>query len=118
SRIEPAIARIELHYSQSQVQYDSVPLSATQISEFPDPSQDSGFQKSSPIKRRFATTQPSSPDVPQGPERTVTTETMESPAARKRGRLRRRMEVQVFSDEENTGEENEHDNFEIETNAF
>jgi mediator of replication checkpoint protein 1 len=110
--------RIDLHYSQSQVQYDSVPLSATQISEFPDPSQDSGFQKSSPIKRRFATTQPSSPEVPQGPERTVTTETVESPAVHKRGRLRRRMEVQVFSDEENTSEENEHGKFEIETNAF
>ncbi|KAH0558591.1 hypothetical protein GP486_004753 [Trichoglossum hirsutum] len=110
--------RIDLHYSQSQVEYDSVPLLATQVSEFPDPSQDSGFQKSSPIRKRFATTQPSSPDVPQGPERIAMTEAAESPTVRKRGRLRRRMEVQVFSDGENTGEENEHDEFEIGPNAF
>ena len=114
---------IDLYYSQSQVQcdtlVDSMPVSATQVSEFPDPSQDSGFQKSSPIKRRFAPTQSNLSDIPQGPEETLTTETIESPAVRKRGRLRRRVEVQVFSDEEeNTREENGDEGFEIETNAF
>ncbi|KAH0537536.1 hypothetical protein FGG08_005671 [Glutinoglossum americanum] len=114
---------IDLHYSQSQIQYDtlidSMPVSATQVSEFPDPSQDSGFQKSSPMRKRFAPTQSSLSDAPRGLEETVASETVRSPVMRQRGRLRRRAEVQVFSDEEEyTREENENEGFEVEVNAF
>ncbi|KAI9780651.1 MAG: hypothetical protein M1839_006592 [Geoglossum umbratile] len=112
---------IDLRYSQSQVQYDSlvesVPMPATQVSEFPDPSQDTGFQKSSPIKRRFVLTQ-SSLDVLQEAEPAAATEAISSPTVHRKGRLRRRVEVQMFSDEETAGDENEDDGFEIETNAF
>ncbi|KAI9763747.1 MAG: hypothetical protein M1840_009144 [Geoglossum simile] len=116
---------IDLQYSQSQVQYDtlveSVPVLATQVSEFPDPSQDTGFQKNSPIKRRFILTQSSLSDVRRELDPTVVTETIGSPTTRRKGRLRRRVEVQVFSDEEENAKDedgDEDEGFEIESNAF
>lgn len=82
---------IDLHYSQSQIRYDTmldtqrIPT-ATQYSELPDPTQDVGFAISSPSAGRIYYAPPSTVDTVllSG----VGKET--SPIVRKRGRLRRR----------------------------
>ena len=94
---------IDLHFTQSQILPDSIPLErapvATQFSQIPDPSQDIGFEKSSPITSRFvALAPPSTVDTVIIPQELV----QESPVVKRKGRLRKRAQaVAVFSDEEN-----------------
>ena len=107
---------IDLHFTQSQIVQDSYnldrPTTATQHSQIPDPTQDVGFGKSSPVKSRFAPIPPSTVDtviLPPGSE---------VQPFKKKGRLRRRVEaVTVFSDEDNVSP-NEEAGFEISANAF
>ncbi len=110
-----AIPDIDLNYSQSQ----HIPT-ATQYSEFPDPTQDVGFEDSSPPLNRFATPPPSTVD-------TVLLQSAkepDSPIIKKKGRLRRRNEaVAVLSDVEaeqlpDAGSGSEEGDFEISANAF
>ena len=96
---------IDLHLTQTQIQPDSVPferaLLPTQLSQIPDPSQDEGFEKSSPITSRFVAAPPSTIDTIIVPSKQV----LASPADRKRGRLRRRgPAVAAFSDQESDEE--------------
>ena len=93
---------IDLHFTQTQLAMDSLPLeplmtTATQLSEIPDPTQDAGFEKSSPILSRFVVPPPSTIDTVIISPKQV----QESVASKRRGRLRRRKEaIAIFSDEE------------------
>lgn len=93
---------IDLHYSQSQVRYDSLldtqhMPTATQFSELPDPTQDVGFVASSPPAGRFH-------GVPASTVDTLLLtgiEKEDTPIIKKKGRLRRRAEaVSVLADVE------------------
>lgn len=72
---------IEIHFSQDI-------LMATQDSEIPDPTQDAGFSKTSPIRSRFVSVPPSTVDTVlfSGVIRN-------SPITKKKGRLRRRLDI-------------------------
>lgn len=72
---------IEIHFSQDI-------LMATQDSEIPDPTQDAGFSKTSPIRNRFVSVPPSTVDTV-----ILTGVTRNSPTMKKKGRLRRRLGV-------------------------
>lgn len=72
---------IEIHFSQDI-------LMATQDSEIPDPSQDAGFSKASPIHNRFVSIPPSTADTV-----ILNGVTRNSPIMKKKGRLRRRLVV-------------------------
>jgi mediator of replication checkpoint protein 1 len=117
---------IHLHFSQSQIQaFDSMPQnpSATQISEFPEPTQDAGFQAISPIKGRFIELPPSTIDTVILRQTPVPDRVKESPIAKKKGKLRRRDEVMAISDDEHGETSNgpaaeEIDEFEISENIF
>lgn len=81
---------IEIHFSQD------IPM-ATQDSEIPDPTQDAGFSKTSPIRNRFVSVPPSTVDTVllSGVKRN-------SPIMKKKGRLRRRLDI---SDDPSNGNE-------------
>ncbi len=91
---------IQLNFTQSQVHgFDSL-VEATQMSPFPDPTPDVGFQNITPFKIRFA-------EIPQSTvgtlvlEPTAVPETLdETPVAEKKGKLRRRAPIVNFSDDE------------------
>ena len=114
---------IELHFSQSQIQYETPNLgdqdipTATQYSDIPDPTQDVGFGQSSPFANRFAPAPPSTIDtvlldVPAKDD---------SPVMKKKGRLRRRADavpVLSKSDEEDNVSDINKNEFEISANAF
>ncbi|KAL8945994.1 MAG: hypothetical protein Q9222_007549, partial [Ikaeria aurantiellina] len=90
-------------------------ISATQMSEIPDPTQDVGFALSSPVAGRYMRTPPSTVDtviLPQPDE-------PDSPIVKKRGRLRRKTKM-VLDDEPNTSENavQEADETIISANAF
>lgn len=94
-------AEIDLHLTQSQIQPDSVPLERvpvlTQFSQIPDPTQDEGFEQSSPIASRFIAAPPSTVDTVVVQSKPVP----EPPIVKRKSRLRKRTEaVAVFSDEE------------------
>lgn len=72
---------IEIHFSQDI-------LMATQDSEIPDPTQDAGFSRTSPIRNRFVSDPPSTVDTV-----ILTGVTRNSPIMKKKGRLRRRLDV-------------------------
>lgn len=72
---------IEIHFSQDI-------LMATQDSEIPDPTQDAGFSKTSPIRNRFVSVPPSTVETV-----ILTGVTRNSPTMKKKGRLRRRLGV-------------------------
>lgn len=72
---------IEIRFSQDI-------LNATQDSEIPDPTQDAGFSKTSPMRNRFVSVPPSSLDAG-----ILTGVTRNSPIMKKKGRLRRRLGV-------------------------
>jgi mediator of replication checkpoint protein 1 len=80
---------------------------ATQLGDF-QPSQDAGFQVTSPIKDRFPTRQPT--QTQETVETMVLDRVSESPVTK--GRMRRR-EVRNFSDEEEEEKEEEDDDEEI-----
>ncbi|KAI9813270.1 MAG: hypothetical protein M1827_004212 [Pycnora praestabilis] len=117
---------LDLHYSQSQIQYDSLSDTqrmnlATQISEFPDPTQDLGFENVSPILNRFVQPPQSTVDTVILPTSAVA----ESPIAKKKGRLRRRNDVlpMLSGVEEDlvpteAASDDDEDGFEISANAF
>ena len=114
-------SEIDLHYSQSQIRYDSLHdtqhlLTATQYSEIPDPSQDVGFALSSPHGGRFAEAPPSTVDTVllSGVEKRT------SPAVKKKGRLRRRIEaIPILSDvEQDSVHSDTEGNFQISANYF
>lgn len=117
---------IHLHFSQSQIHgFDSIPQnpSATQFSEFPDPTQDAGFQAISPIKGRFVELPPSTIDTVILPQTPAPDRIDESSIAKKKGRLRRRNKMTVTSDEEHEESSNapgaeDADEFEISENIF
>lgn len=94
--------QIDLHFSQSQICYDSLRESqgqppTTQLSEIPDPTQDAGFVMSSPAPVRFASVPPSTVDT------ILLSEVVgkESPVVKKKGRLQRGIVVQPDDDEVN-----------------
>jgi len=91
---------IQLKFTQSQVHgFDSL-VEATQMSPFPDPTPDVGFQNITPFKIRFAETPQSTVDTPVL-EPTAVPETLdETPVAKKKGKLRRRAPIVNFSDDE------------------
>ncbi|KAI9712193.1 MAG: hypothetical protein M1812_006927 [Candelaria pacifica] len=116
---------IDLNYSQSQVRYNAFNdsqqlLAGTQYSEFPDPTQDVGFEISSPPLNRFAIPPPSTVDTVL----LSNAEELDSPIVKKKGRLRRRNEaVTVLSDVEDDqlpalGSDDENGDLEISANAF
>lgn len=84
---------IDLHYSQSQIRYDTMldtqrMHTATQYSELPDPTQDVGFATSSSAGRIY--------DAPPSTAETVLLSGVDmetSPIVKKKGRLRRRAEA-------------------------
>lgn len=61
---------------------------ATQDSEIPDPTQDAGFSKTSPLRNRFVSVPPSTVDTV-----ILTAVTRNSPLMKKKGRLRRQLSV-------------------------
>lgn len=91
---------INLNFSQSQFHgFDSL-VEGTQMSLFPDATQDVGFQHMTPIKGRFVDGPPSTLDT-LVLESTVVPETMdETPIVKKKGKLRRRAPIVNFSDDE------------------
>lgn len=122
AQANPVMGEIDIHYSQSQVRYDSLNdtetlPTGTQYSDIPDPTQDVGFGMSSPIAGRFVSAPPSTQDtvlltgVPR-PELTV---------VERKGRLRRRTEtVPILSDvdEDDASSEQADNGFEISANVF
>lgn len=79
---------ITIDFSQSQIECmaensQDFPT-ATQLSEIPDPTQDVGFEKSSPIRNRFVSVPPSTVDT------IILSRTRNSPPIKKKGRLHRR----------------------------
>ncbi|KAI9849796.1 MAG: hypothetical protein M1837_000007 [Sclerophora amabilis] len=118
-----AMDEIDLHYSQSQIQEDTLlekyPLpDATQISEFPDPTQDAGFTKLSPLRDRFAEPPPSTVETVLLDNNPTSDNAIPKP--KKKGRLRPRIEARVFSDEEDGAPANnaEEDDPETSANVF
>ncbi|KAL9029722.1 MAG: hypothetical protein Q9180_006996, partial [Flavoplaca navasiana] len=89
-------ADISLQLSQYQAPVDSLQdpglgpgLSPTQLSEMPDPTQDIGFALSSPVPARFASIPPSTVDTVILPR----VDGSDSPAVKKKGRLRRKTDA-------------------------
>lgn len=116
---------LELHLSQSQIVHNTsfqLPPSATQMSEIPDPTQDTGFGRLSPLGERFVSVPPSTVDtvlLAGGFDEEV-------PIVKKRGRLQRRTgAVHALSDTDSANEadgnaQQQVDNatFKISTDAF
>ncbi|KAL6721457.1 hypothetical protein ACLMJK_000560 [Lecanora helva] len=99
-----ASKEIELHFTQPQTQHDALEntqerrISATQMSEMPDPTQDVGYGFSSPVLNRFVSEPPSTVDTVLLPADGRN----ESPI-KKRGRLQRPARVaqeSIDSDED------------------
>ncbi|MCJ1387997.1 hypothetical protein MMC18_000841 [Xylographa bjoerkii] len=113
--------KIDLHFSQSQIQHDTPPI-ATQYSDIPDPTQDAGFGSSSPIPERFVSIPPSTIDT------VVLVGAVEEQIriVKKKGRLRRRgSAVRIFSDAETVSDDDrkaqsnvQHDQFKVSADAF
>jgi mediator of replication checkpoint protein 1 len=115
---------IQLNYSQSQVHgFDSLvddPF-ATQLSQFPESTQDEGFQAMSPIKGRFVEPPPSTIDTVIRDDTPIVDRVDESPVAKKKGKLRRRPQMPAFSDDEEEAPVEpvvQDDEFDISANVF
>ena len=95
---------IDLQFSQSQIQYDALgdtqgqEVSATQMSEMPDPTQDVGFGLSSPAPQRFASEPASTVDTVMLPADPV-----DGSPTKKKGRLRRRVITEQKSSDSEDG---------------
>jgi mediator of replication checkpoint protein 1 len=115
---------LQLGLSQSQVHgFDSlVDHTATQFSEFPEATQDAGFQHMTPIRGRFVEPPPSTVDTLVAGRSPAIQPMEETTVVKKKGKLRRRAQVATFSDEEEAGEhanaEEEEEDFEISANVF
>jgi mediator of replication checkpoint protein 1 len=95
---------IRLDFSQSQIHgFDSMVRQdslATQTSDIAM-TQDMGFQDMSPIKGRFAEPPPSTVDtILATPNQASADRVQESPVARRKGKLQRRVQALAFSDDE------------------
>ncbi|KAL8713768.1 MAG: hypothetical protein Q9220_002295 [cf. Caloplaca sp. 1 TL-2023] len=81
----------QLERLESNMTDATAEIPATQMSEIPDPTQDVGFAMSSPVAGRYTRTPPSTVDtviLPQADE-------PESPVMKKRGRLRRKTDMDL-----------------------
>ena len=112
----------QLNFSQSEVhEFDSL-VQDSQLSPFPEATQDVGFQNITPIRGRFVDAPPSTIDsvILKATDMPETME--ETPIVKKKGKLRRRAQVAAFSDEEEAGEHAEanieEDEFEINESVF
>lgn len=110
---------IQLSFSQSQIHgFDSL-VDPSQYSEFPEATQDEGFSFMSPIVGRFTQPRESTVDtvmLESTPAPDPTPETIEeSPIVKRTGKLRRRIQAPVLSDDE---EAEPTDDFEITPNVF
>jgi len=122
--IETQTQGIQLGFSQSQIHgFDSLvdPLQ-TQFSEFPEATQDAGFQHMTPIKGRFVDAPPSTVETIVLDPTTAAELIQETPTVKKKGKLRRRAQVAAFSEDEDAEEPHqpiaEEDEFEITSNVF
>ncbi|TVY62884.1 Mediator of replication checkpoint protein [Lachnellula suecica] len=122
SQMESQTQNIQLSFSQSQMHgFDSL-VDSTQMSPFPEATQDAGFQNMTPIRGRFVDVPPSTIDTVIL-EPNALPETMEeTPIVKKKGRLHRRAPAVALSDEEDLAEpqaeEVEEEDFEITADAF
>lgn len=97
----PKESSMEITFDFSQSQIDSMTEdsedlpTATQFSEIPDPTQDVGFEKSSPIRNRFISVPPSTVDT------VILSGIRNSPVIKKKGRLRRRTSISMSNIEMN-----------------
>ncbi|KAL8801263.1 MAG: hypothetical protein Q9182_004570 [Xanthomendoza sp. 2 TL-2023] len=99
-------AKIDLHLSQFQTDTlgdTAAGLSATQLSEIPDPTQEEGFAFSSPVAGRFTTVPPSTIDTVIIPRADIP----DLPVAKKKGRLRRRTDIVLEDESDATAEARE-----------
>ena len=92
---------VDLQVTQTQIEQDTLPPNPvanglTQLSEMPDPTQDVGFEGSSPLTGRFVAAPHSTIDT------IILPEEASIPLAKKRGLLKRKQKrsLAVFSDEE------------------
>jgi mediator of replication checkpoint protein 1 len=113
---------IELNFSQSQIHgFDSL-VQGTQMSQFPEATQDVGFQHMTPIRGRFVDGPPSTVGTVMLDPTAVPETTEETPIVKKKGKLRRRAQVAAFSDDEDAADLTElnieEDEFDITSNAF
>ena len=109
------LEEINIHLSQSQIGHNNLEP-ATQYSDIPDPTQDTGFKPFSPVLNRFASVPPSTLETVIIPK-----EGEDEPLVKKKGRLRRRPNADLALNNEGLDEEtvNAHDNqFETTANAF
>ncbi|OBT61960.1 hypothetical protein VE03_08650 [Pseudogymnoascus sp. 23342-1-I1] len=97
---------IQLNFSQSQVHgFDSfVEQTPSKHSEFPEPTQDEGFKFMSPIMGRYTEPPQSTVDTiviggTPAPDQTQDI-VMESPIMKRKGKLQRRVQAPVLSDDE------------------
>jgi mediator of replication checkpoint protein 1 len=115
---------LQLGFTQSQVHgFDSlVDPMATQVSEFPEATQDVGFQHMTPIRARFLEPLPSTVDTVVMEQASAPQPLDQTPIVKKKGKLRRRVQLATFSDEENGGDpahaSEQEDDFEIPANVF
>ncbi|ELR02830.1 hypothetical protein VC83_08291 [Pseudogymnoascus destructans] len=97
---------IQLDFSQSQIHgFDSlVQQTPSKYSEFPEPTQDEGFKFMSPIMGRYTEPPQSTVDtvmIGGTPELDQTEDiVMESPVMKRKGKLHRRIQAPVLSDDE------------------
>ena len=97
---------IQLNFSQSQIHgFDSlVEQTPSKNSEFPEPTQDEGFKFMSPIMGRYTEPPQSTVDtvVIEGAPAPAETQdiVMESPVMKRKGKLHRRVQAPVLSDDE------------------
>ncbi|KAH8589422.1 MRC1-like domain-containing protein [Bisporella sp. PMI_857] len=123
SQMDTQSQDLDLGFSQSQMhQFDSLvePMSSQQ-SDFFKTTQDVGYQHRTPIAGRYVNLPPSTMDTVVIGQDAMSEAIFETPVVKKKGKLRRRVQVAAFSDEENeepkaatVGE----DDFEISANAF
>jgi mediator of replication checkpoint protein 1 len=101
--IETQTQGFQLQFSQSQIHgfdslvYDEV---ASQYSEFPEATQDAGFQHMTPIRGRFADAPPSTVDTVVLEPDSIPEASEETPIVKKKGKLRRRAQINAFSDDD------------------
>lgn len=97
---------IQLNFSQSQIHgFDSlVEQTPSKLSEFPEPTQDEGFRFMSPIMGRYTEPPQSTVDtvmIGGTPAPAPTPDiVMESPVMKRKGKLHRRAQAPVLSDDE------------------
>jgi len=112
---------LDLGFSQSQIHgFDSFIDPSTQMSDFPEATQDVGFQHMTPIKGRFVEAPPSTVDTVMAPTGNLEIMT-ETPVVKKKGKLRQRAQVAAFSDDEDAEEATAmavEEDYKITANAF